>query len=322
MARDRKLEVALAALRSVRDDPRSNAATTELRNALEHRSSHVVASAAGLIAELDIRGLARELEAAFDRFMRDPAKTDKGCRAKAALSDALYRTEEAAHALYLRGIRHVQLEPVYGGKADTAARLRGVCALGLVRINYPDVLAELAELLADPEPAARRSAARAIGYHESERGLPLLRLKLLSGDEDPEVIAECLAALLKIGSDSSLAFVGRLLERADRETCQAAALALGESRVPDALALLRDLWERNDDAELRRTALLAIATLRHDQALEFLLALIAEGIGPSARDAIEALAIYKDDVALCERVRNTAERREDLDLSGALEKAF
>ena len=104
--------------------------------------------------------------------------------------------------------------------------------------------------------------------------------------------------------------------------CQAAALALGESRVPDALALLRDLWERNDDAELRRTALLAIATLRHDQALEFLLALIAEGIGPSARDAIEALAIYKDDVALCERVRNTAERREDLDLSGALEKAF
>ena len=322
MARDRKLEAALAALRTVRDDPRSEAATTELRNALGHRSSHVVASAAGLIAELDIRGLAKELEATFDRFMRNPTKTDKGCSAKAALADALYRTEESAHALFLTGIRHVQMEPVYGGKADTAARLRGVCALGLVRINYPDVLAELAELLADAEPAARRSAARAIGYHESELGLPLLRLKLLSGDDDAEVIAECLAALLKIGPESSLPFVGRLLERADRETCQAAALALGESRVPDALALLRDLWERSDAAELRRTALLAIATLRHDQALEFLLALIAEGTGPSARDAIEALAIYKDDVTLGERVRDTVERREDLDLSGALEKAF
>ncbi len=322
MARDRKLEAALAALRSVRDDPRSETATSELRNALEHRSSHVVASAAGLVAELDIRGLASELEAAFDRFMHNPTKTDKGARAKAALADALYRTEEPAHALFLRGIRHVQLEPVYGGKADTAARLRGICALGLVRINHPDVLAELAELLADPEPAARRSAARAIGYHESELGLPLLRLKLLSGDEDPEVIAACLAALLKIGAESSLPFVGRLLERADRETCQAAALALGEARIPDALALLRDLWERSDDAELRRTALLAIATLRHDQALEFLLALIAEAPGPSARDAIEALAIYKDDVALGERVRDTAKRREDLDLSGAVEKAF
>ena len=322
MALDRKLEAALAALRSVRDDPRSEAAAAELRNALEHRSSHVVASAAGLIAELDIPGLAKELQAAFDRFMGNPTKTDKGCRAKAELADALYRTEAPAHELFLRGIRHVQMEPVYGGKADTAARLRGICALGLVRMNYPDVLAELAELLADPEPGARRNAARAIGYHESELGLPLLRLKLLSGDEDPEVISECLGALLKIGPESSLSFFERLLERADRGTREAAALALGESRVPDALPLLRDLWEQSDDAELRRTALLAIATLRHDQALGFLLSLIAGAAGPSARDAIEALAIYKDEPALAQRVRDTAERRDDLDLSGALEKAF
>ncbi len=322
VARSRKLEDALARIARVRADPLADNADEELRRGLAHSSPHVVAAAAGIIADCGMDGFDALLVSAFDLFMRNPEKSDKGCTAKAALADALYQTDRPAENVFLRGIHHVQLEPVFGGKADTAPRLRGICALGLVRMSYPDVLAELAELLADPEAEARRAAALAIEYREADSGLPLLQLKLLAGDPDADVVGRCLRALLRIGRESSLPFLGRLVRTAGAETREAVALALGESRLPGALPRLRELWERSEEAELRRTALLAIATLRHDEALEFLLSLIAEAPGPDARDAIGALAIYADDPELRRQVRETAERREDLDLREAVERAF
>lgn len=318
MSRSRKLEEALARIARVLEDPCAEDAEEELRRGLGHRSPHVVAAAARIIADLEMSSFDEALVSAFERFMQTPEKSDKGCTAKAALADALYRTGRPAQDVFLRGIHHVQLEPVYGGRADTAARLRGICAFGLVRMNYADVLTELAELLADPEAEARRAAGLALEYRETEAGLPLVCLKLLTGDPDPEVIARCLRALFRIGGESSLPFVARLLERAGAETRELVALALGESRLVGALGVLRELWQREDTAELRRTALLAIATLRHDEALAYLLSLVAEGPGPVARDAIRALALYADDSDLHARVRQVAEGRDDVDLRSAL----
>ena len=34
----------------------------------------------------------------------------------------------------------MQLEPVYGGRQDTAVELRGLCADALVKFHYPDVV--------------------------------------------------------------------------------------------------------------------------------------------------------------------------------------
>ncbi|WP_225852694.1 hypothetical protein, partial [Haemophilus parainfluenzae] len=91
------------------------------------------------------------------------------------------------------------------------AKLRGTCALGLVRMNYPMVMVELADLLADPEPEARIAAARAVAYSEQEWGIALLRLRMKVGDT-PTVLGECLAALLQLAPADSLALARSFLE--------------------------------------------------------------------------------------------------------------
>jgi HEAT repeat protein len=322
MPKSHKVEDTLAALSALRDDPTSDAALKQLRQALAGRSSHVAAKAAQIAGESEVGALVADLIAAFDRFMTNPVKSDPNCSAKAAIADALYRIGHDDETVFLRGIRHRQMEPVYGGRIDTATDLRAACALGLVRMNYHEALVELADLLADPEARVRAAAAQAIAYSSSDHGVPLLRLKVLSGDEDATVIAECLSALLRLAPVSSLPFAARLLDVADTSRGEAAALALGGSRLPEAFDVLRQWWERTPDVALRRTALLAIAMLRRDQPIDFLLSLVTEGDGPTAREAIKALAMYRHDDAVRERVQHCVERRTDVDLRGAFADAF
>ena len=322
MPKSRTLEDTLAALNRLRDDPTSDAALAQLRQVLAGKSSHAAAKAAQIAGESEIGVLAADLVAAFERFMVNPVKTDPNCRAKAAIADALYRIGHDAETVFLRGIHHRQMEPVYGGRVDTAIDLRAASALGLVRMNYPDALVELADLLADPESRVRAAAAQAIAYAGSEHGVPLLRLKVLSGDDDPTVISECLSALLRLAPASSLPFAARLLDAADAAISEAAALALGGSRLPEAFEVLRQWWDRIADVALRRTALLAIAMLRRDQPLDFLLALIKEADGPTAREAIAALGMYHHDDAIRQRVQECVEQRKDVDLRAAFADTF
>ena len=62
-------------------------------------------------------------------------------------------------------MHHIQLEPVWGGRSDTAGTLRATCALALVQcrsVIETDLLAHLIELLADKDKAVRTECARAI----------------------------------------------------------------------------------------------------------------------------------------------------------------
>jgi hypothetical protein len=168
----------------------------------------------------------------------------------------------------------------------------------------------------------RAAAAQALAYSGNDHGVPLLRLKVLSGDDDPTVISECLAALLRLAPASSLPFAARLLDASDVSISEGAALALGGSRLPEAFEILRQWWDRIVEVGSRRTALLAIAMLRRDQPLDFLLSLIKEADGPTAREAIAALAMYRHDDAIRERVAECVERRKDVDLRAAFADAF
>jgi HEAT repeat protein len=325
MAKSRKLEETLTLLAQVRDEPASEQGLSILRQVLNSKFSVAIAQAAKRVGDAEITELIPELVTAFNRCLITPATTDPSCVAKKAIAEALYRMNYSDETVFLQGIRHIQMEAVWGGKEDTAPGLRAICALGLMRMNYDDGLNELADLLADPKEEARIGAARAIAYSENPAGVALLRLRVKIGDVPP-VLSECLMALLQLAPDSSIPLVKDcLLARkpplfleAAVEVAEAAALALGESRLPSAFDLLRDWWPQVRDAELRQTGLLAIATLRQDQAIAFLLDLIADAPVTDAKAAIKALGIYQDDHRLWQQVMQTVEQRGSVELKRAI----
>jgi hypothetical protein len=304
MAKSDPLADSLAKLKQL--DPSAPDATAELTRALQSKSNLVVARAATIIHDNLLSAFAGELVKAFERFMAAPMKTDKGCTALTAIAKSLYEINADADATFLLGLRHFQPEPVWGGSQDTAAELRGYSALGLVRNNHRDVLNELAELLMDPEPTARHMAARAIGYNQDPTGAPLLRLKILAGDANYDVLTECLSSLVKLTPAKSVDFIGRLLDSKDDDLRQAAVLALGESRQPAAWELLRDRYDREILADGRKVLLLAMAMTRHTAAVEFLIETIAESDKLLATAAIEAMRIYRNDEAIKKRVGKAA----------------
>ena len=302
MGKSRRLVDRLAALDSLRTDPTSKQSLSLLKKALATKTNTVVGRAAEIAGGYQLTALEPELVQAFARFMINPQKTDPACIAKTALAEALYRMEAYQPDLFLAGIGHVQMEPVWGGREDTAAKLRGICALGLVRINHDNVMLELAQLLADPEPDARISAARAIAYASMvAEGEPLLRFKALVGDDSPQVLSECLSALLQLAPETSLSFVAGFLQRDDPAVQGATAVALGESHLVQAFPFLETAREDAIEADLKKTLLLSIALLRHERALEFLLSLLVSG-GQAGKDALAALRMYRDDERIWFRV--------------------
>lgn len=301
MGRNSRLEARLAALEALRQVPTAPTTLTTLRQALGARNCHVVAKATQLVGDLQLVELVPEMVDAFRFFMVNPQKTDPSCTAKTAIADALVRLEAEVADIFLDGIGHHQFEPVRGGVVDTASSLRGISAMGLVRLQVPGTMLLLAQLLADPEAEARTAAARAIGESGDPAGIPLLRFKALLGDVHPQVQCECLGALLQLDPEPSLSFVASFLQHEDAAVRRACAVALGESQMVQALPFLETAWEDAEDRELRQAYLVAIALLRHERALEFLLDLIARG-GDAANDALMALRMYRDDPRIWSRV--------------------
>jgi HEAT repeat protein len=320
MAKTSSLKKGLEELAELRADPRSPDAIEKIRQALNDTHNHLAATAARIVGEVKLESFDDLLVQAFERFMENPLKTDKGCAAKKAIAEALFQMGSHQEDLFLQGIRHVQLEPVYGGQEDTAAELRYVSAMGLVNTGYPDVMLELAHLLADKVLDARIGAIRAIAYARQDAGIPLLRFKALIGDEDPRVVYECFRALLDLSPRDSLPFVASFFDHDDPAVAESAALVLGESRLPEALDVLREGWENSLNQDLRRFILLAIAMLRYEEAIDFLLSLIANESQGIAQDAIEALEMYQEDVQIWGKVKEITESRDDIDLSAAVQQ--
>ncbi len=305
MVKRGKLEKVLGDIASLRKGDAAAAESVEkLRGYLKAVSPHVVAAAAEVVGAYMIVELAADLSAAFERFM---SAADKGCRAKQAIAEALIGTEDDL-SVYRRGVRHVQLEPAYAGQVDVAAGLRAACAVGLVRANDPDALVVLAELLADGEPEARVAGARALGALGSEGAEAVLRLKALLGDTEGLVVEECFGGLLRMSAEA-VPFVGRFLASRDRGVVEAAVLALGESRCEGAFEVLKGWWGGEQDRSLRGLGLMAMASLRREEAISFLEQVVMEGSLADARDGVRSLAIYAYEPARRARVLELARQR-------------
>ncbi|HTB11158.1 MAG TPA: HEAT repeat domain-containing protein [Bryobacteraceae bacterium] len=264
------VEEKVAAIERLRLAPAG--AIEPLRKALRDRNNFVCSKAAAVAGDLLLGELIPDLLSAFERFMKDAAKTDPNCWAKNAIVKALKDLGHEDPAVYLRGIAHVQMEPVWGGRADSAATLRGACALALVACSLPRdrILMQLADLLADPEVRVRSDAARAIAQLPGQDSILMLRVKALAGDKEPAVIGQCFLSLLGIDPRESIAFVARFLTGANEDLRFEAAAALGECPDPEAVEILIARWRVERDAEMKRAIILSLGVSRVPEARAFL----------------------------------------------------
>lgn len=287
----RSFDDQLTALDALRHGPPS-AAVVPLRKALGHRNNFVVAKAADLVREFTLAELIPDLLTAFDRFFADAVKNDPQCWAKNALSRALAALEHQDAVTFLRGIRHIQLEPVWGGRSDTAGTLRATCALALVQcrsLSERELLNHLIELFADEDKSVRVEAARAVEQVGSPSAAALLRLRAVLGKDEPEVLGACFGGILRIEGKGSITWISRFLAAGD-DIAAEAALALAADRSPEAFNTLhkRFMEGPSPDAWFLSILLSAIALTRQPEAHGFLLKLVREE-SLHAEPAIEAI---------------------------------
>jgi HEAT repeat protein len=321
MAKPRSFAAKLAALHALRGQPSSPQLAAELHHALHDSSNLLVAEAVEIAAKAMLTDMASDLAQAFERFLENPVKTDKLCRAKCAIVLALNTMEYSDEAFYLRGIRYVQHEPAWGKPTDVAVPVRVASAFGLVRLRHPGVLALLVDLLADEEKAARVGAVQALTYAGSQAAALLLRLKVRLGDEEPEVISECFTGLLEMVPEQAVPLVAEFLEAADPAIQEGAALALGSSRRPEAFAVLKTFWNK-PLRQLPEVVCVAMALLRLPAATDFLLSVVAEEAQAMAAAALAALAVHRYDDRIRERAAAAVATRGHAALQEVFAKRF
>ena len=209
-------------------------------------------------------------------------------------------------------MRYRQHEPVWGGTADTAVDVRASCAMGLVASGYPRALVELTALLNDADAGARLGGVRAIACGNPREAELLLRAKALGGDAEPQIVGECFTGLLAVAPEESIPFVAGYLAHADGALRELAALALGESKLDGALRPLKDAWgEVLVGEEFRHALLCAAAAHRSEAAFDWLLEIVVDARGPIAAAVIEALAPYKHNAKLMQRLESALTVRGD-----------
>jgi HEAT repeat protein len=304
MASARDVEQQAADLESLRSAP-SDIATTSLRKALQHRNKYLVSKAAKLAADLTLTALTPDLAAAFTRFLDNPIKTDPQCWAKNAIAKALASLEYQEHELFLQGMRHIQLEPVWGGSSDTAGNLRGTCALALVQcrdINSTSVLSLLTELFADKELPVRVNAARAVEQIGSDSAMLLLRLRAELARDEPELLGACYSGVLHLEGPSAIPWAARFLHHEDDASAEA-AIAIAETRTPEAFTTLKESFAKCRDPWFRTALLSAIALTRQDEAFTWLLTLLErDDCDSDSKDAHEALCRSNPPTPILERL--------------------
>ena len=285
----RQFDAQIAALDALRDAS-GEVRVEALRKALGNKNNFVTAKAADLVREFNLHDLTPDLLKAFDRFFENPEKSDPQCWAKNAISRALAALELQDPEAFLRGMHHIQLEPVWGGRSDTAGTLRSTCALGLVQcrsLTNDDLLRHLVDLFADKDKAVRAEVARAIEQVDSPSASHLLRLRAVLGNDEPEVLGACYGGVLRLDGVSAIPWVSRFLSTGD-DAAGEAALAIAATHSAEGFEALRKSLPEAREPWFRSVLLSAIALTRQDEAMEFLLDLVkTESI--DAERAIEAV---------------------------------
>lgn len=305
----------------------SDEACEVVANGLSSRHAAVVAAAAVLAHELELRDLEPALLDSYDRLAEDPETLDPVCAAMKEIVAALFEWGSLAPEVYLRGAGHVQ----FAGwdNQDVGAPLRGLAVQALVKVEHPEALTIATDMLDDglPPPPdrddglmARVGAATALRALASEASAHVLRLKVLSGDPSPAVLNEGFAAMLEY-CPAWLEAVARFLVAADDAIAITAALAIAEARPPGALEHLQRAWEEQRNPNVREAVLQAIASLRSDEAVEFLVELV-RGESMTAMRAMSALTLYAASEAVVSQVRAAAKANKRPEVGAMFQRLF
>jgi hypothetical protein len=130
-----------------------------------------------------------------------------------------------------------------------------------------------------------------------------LRLKAKQGDEDHQVVAECLFALMRVNPEGSIRFVESFLEIDDMSEssyralilAENAALAIGESRLEKAFEILKHHREKGMNTEFQDMLLMPMALTRFEGAFDYMIDVIENGLKQSAVSAVNAIKIFSDE---------------------------
>ena len=317
----------LAAIDALRFTAESDARATQeqLRKALKDRNNHVVARAASVCRELQLVELIPDLRQAFDRFFADAVRSDPQCLAKSELASTLRDLGHHDAAAYVRGITHVQLEPTWGGRADSAAALRGTCALALSECPIDDfeILTYLVDALADADRGVRVDAVRAIEQLNRPEGALVLRLKLLLGDAESIVMGQCFQSMLSLAPETGVSFIGHFLKSDNPDVQLEAASALAESRDARAIGLLREFWnEPQVRADIRQALLVSLGASPRPESIDFLLEVVRREAFGMAITAVTAISNSRFHLEARQRLEGVLAERDSYELHSLFSQLF
>ncbi len=309
---NRRVEEQLEALKALCAIGLNETTIRVLRRALVDRVNLVIARAATTVAGTQATALIPDLVQSFTRLLEKKRDADPQCWGKNALAQALKDLGHAECSLFVRGMQHVQREPVWGGQVDTAITLRGICAFGLVQctdLPRREILRHLVDALTDPEARVRADAARALEEMNGEEVVLLLRLKARAGDKEAAVTGQVLECLLRLQGDEVVPFVAEFLRSDVEEIRDEAALALGTSRLASATEMLIETWRKQQNLGRGSGVLRGLSASRQERALEFLLEILRDGREWEAREALAALELHRETKEVWAKVREIASDR-------------
>lgn len=321
----RNIERELELLAEVRKLASPEARDRALRKALADKVNVVAAKAAALAGELQAQTLVPDLCSAFDRLLKDPVKSDPKCWGKEAFAKALKDLGHSDSAIFVKGVHHVQMEPVWAGEVDTAATLRAACALAMLQctdLTREDKLWAVMPLLTEKSASVRKDAAMALESLEGREAALLLRIKARMGDNDATVTGQVFESLLRVEREGAVPFVAEFFRELNAEVRDEAVLALGASRLSEGVAALRDLLARKMPMVDPEVVFRALSISRREEAIDFLLEVIRTRRPREVIAALDALKVYRDSSDVQKRIADAVAARSEREIQQEFQRLF
>lgn len=244
------------------------------------------------LRQADSAEMRREAEAALTRI--------KNARAVEPLVAALQDRDSAVRSSAARILGEIgsrqAIEPLAAAlqDLDREVRLSAAWALALISdkeaevLTIPLAIETLVQALSDERPAARKTAARALGLAENPQPVEAL-IKAMS-DEDRDVRVEVIQALGEIGDKRAVESLLAVLGDKDSDMQGAAAYALG--RAGDARAiehLAAALEEPHREERVRIAIITALSQIQDERVIQPLTMALEVGDWQARQRAAQAL---------------------------------